>query len=84
MNYSRKIREQKVKELENNKEFMDYARKHHEECKRVGAMGGYKPFEEYLISEIFNLCDDFKLMQFLKTADKKTIGNVLEMALEGI
>lgn len=47
-------------------------------------MGGYKTFENYLISEVFNLYDNFTMMQFLKTADKKTINNVLEMALEGI
>lgn len=84
MYYSLKTRELKVKELENNKEFIDYAREQHEECKRIGAMGGYKTFENYLISEVFNLYDNFTMMQFLKTADKKTINNVLEMALEGI
>lgn len=71
MSFSRKSREQKVKELESNKEFMDYAREHHKECKRVGDMNGCKTFEEYLISEVFNIYDDFTLWQLLKTTYKK-------------
>jgi hypothetical protein len=82
MYYSEKVREQKVKELENNEEFMNYARKQHEECKRVGAMGGGKTFEKYLLSEVFTLYDNFTLLEFMQKADRKTINRALDMAFE--
>ena len=84
MYYSKKVREKKTNELIGNKEFLEYAQEQYEIYKRVDGFGGYKTLEEYLVSEVFNLYDNFTMIQFLNTADKKTIDNVLEMALKGI
>lgn len=83
MYYSPKARERKVKELEGNKEFMDFAQKHYDECKAIG-MYEDQPFESYLAKEVFTLYDNFSMMQFLNTADKRTVNNVLEAALKGL
>ena len=84
MYYSENTRKKKVKELENNKEFMDYAREHHEECKRIGAIGGDKVFEDYLLRDVFELYDNFTMIQFLKNSEQKTIDKVLTKALKGL
>lgn len=84
MYYSEKARKQKVKELENNKEFIEYAQEHYEDWKRVSGFGGYNTFEEYLIGEVFNLYDNFAMLEFLNNADSKTIDRVLSAALKGI
>ena len=79
MYYSENARKKKVKELENNKEFMDYAKKNFEDYSF-----GAKTFEEYLVKRVFELYDNFELLQFLNTADKKTIDKVLNEALKGL
>ena len=84
MHYSKKVREQKVKELKNNKDFIEYAQEQYEEWKRVGGFGGYKTFEEYLIGEVFNLHDNFTMLEFFKNANTNTIDRVLSTALKGI
>lgn len=84
MYYSKKVREQKVKELENNKEFIKYAQKQYETWKKVSGFGGYNTFEEYLVGEVFNLYDNFTMLEFLKNADSNTINRVLSAALKGI
>lgn len=84
MYYSKKIREQKVKELKGNKEFIEYAQKEYETYKRVDGLGGYNTFEEYLVGDVFNLYENFTMLEFLKKADRKTINRAMELALEGI
>ncbi len=83
MYYSPKQRDQKVKELENNKEFMKFAQKHYDECRAIG-MYEDQPFDKYLAREVFTLFDNFSMMQFLNTTDKKTVNKVLEEALKGL
>ena len=84
MYYSKKVREQKVKELENNKEFIEYAQKQYEIYKRVDGFGGYNTFEEYLVGDVFDLYENFTMLEFLKRADRKTINRAMDMALAGI
>ena len=84
MYYSTKVRKQKVKELENNKEFIEYALKQYDIYKKVDGFGGYNTFEEYLVGEVFNLYDNFTMLEFLKNADSKTINRVMSAALKGI
>lgn len=84
MYYSKKVRERKVKELENNKEFIKYAQKGYEVYKRVDGFGGYNTFEEYLVGDVFDLYENFTMLEFLKKADKKTINRAMDMALAGI
>lgn len=84
MYYSKKVREQKVKELENNKEFIEYAQKQYEIWKKVSGFGGYNTFEEYLIGDVFDLYENFAMLELLKKADSKTINRVMTMALDGI
>ena len=84
MYYSKKIREQKVKELESNKEFIEYAQSQYETYKRVDGFGGYNTFEEYLVGNVFDLYDDFTMLEFLKKADRKTISRAMDIALAGI
>lgn len=84
MYYSENARKKKIKELENNKEFMDYARKKHEECKSVGAIGGDRAFDDYLLRDVFELYDNFTMIHFLKNSDKNTINKVLTNALKGL
>ena len=85
MYYSENARKKKDKELESNQKFIDYARKHYEECKEVGACGAAgRTFEEFLLREVFNIYDNFELLQFLETADKATIDKVTMSALKGL
>ena len=84
MYYSKSVRERKVRELENNKAFIEYAQQQYEIYKRVSNFNGYNTFEEYLVGDVFDLYDNFTMIQFLNTADKKTINNVLKKALKGI
>lgn len=84
MHYSKKAREQKVKELKTNKEFIAYAREQYESWKKVSGFGGYNTFEEYLVGEVFDLHDNFTMLDFLKNVDSKTINRVLSDALKGI
>lgn len=84
MYYSENARKKKVKELENNQEFMAYAQKQHEEHKRVGAIGGDRTFEDYLLRDVFELYDNFTMIQFLENSDQKTIDKVLTEALKGL
>ncbi len=84
MYYSKKVREQKVKELESNKEFIEYAQKEYEVYKRVDGFGGYNTFEEYLIGDVFDLYENFTMLEFLTKADGKTINRAMDIALAGI
>lgn len=84
MYYSKKVRERKVKELENNKEFIKYAQKEYEVYKRVDGFGGYNTFEEYLVGDVFDLYENFTMLEFLKKADRKTINRAMDIALAGI
>lgn len=79
MYYSENVRKKKVKELENNKEFMEYAIKNYEEYS-----WGCKTFDDFLIKRVFELYENFELLQFLNTADQKTIDKVLNEALKGL
>ena len=79
MYYSENVRKKKVKELENNQEFMNYAKERFEDYSF-----GAKTFEEYLLKQVFELYDNFELLQFLNTADKKTVDKVLSEALKGL
>lgn len=81
MYYSEKARKAKVKELENNKKFMDYARKKYDE--RVMTWGA-DTFERYLLHDVFELYDNFTLIQFFETSDQKRIDKVLSAALKGL
>jgi hypothetical protein len=81
MYYSEKSRKAKVKELENDKKFMDYARKNYDE--RVMTWGA-DTFEEYLLKDVFMLYDNFTLIQFFETSDQKTIDKVMGAALKGL
>ena len=78
MHYSEKLRKAKVKELENNKEFMDYARKKFDE--RVMTWG-LDTFEEYLQKDVFTLYDNFTMIKFFETSDQKRINKVMGNAL---
>lgn len=84
MYYSENVRKKKVKELENNKEFMEYAQNQYEEIKRCDAIGSDKTFEQYLLHDVFELYDNFTMIQFLQKSDKKTIDRVLSEALKGL
>ena len=84
MYYSKKVREQKVKELQSNKEFIEYAQKQYEIYKRVDGFGGYNTFEEYLVGDVFDLYENFTMLELLKKADKKTINRAMDVALVGI
>lgn len=79
MYYSENVRKKKVKELENNQEFMNYAKESFED-----SVLGIKTFEEYLLKQVFDLYDNFEMLQFLKTSDQKTIDKVLSKALKGL
>lgn len=79
MYYSENVRKKKVKELENNKEFMDYAKERFEDYSF-----GAKTFDEYLLKQVFDLYDNFEMLQFLKTSDQQTIDKVLVQALKGL
>lgn len=84
MYYPKKVREQKVKELENNQEFIEYAQKQYEIWKKVGGFGGYNTFEEYLVGDVFDLYENFAMLELLKNVDSKTINRAMTMALDGI
>ena len=84
MYYPKKIREQKVKELENNKEFISYAQKQYDIYKRVSNFNDYNTFEDYLIGDIFCLYENFTMLKLIKKANKKTINRTIDMALVGI
>lgn len=79
MYYSENVRKKKVKELENNKEFMDYAKKRFEDYSF-----GTKTFDEFLLKHVFDLYDGFEMLQFFKTSDQKTINKVLTEAFKGL
>lgn len=81
MYYSENTRKKKVKELENNKEFMDYAHKNYNE--RVMTFGA-DTFDKYLLKDVFVLYDNFTMIKFLETSDQKTIDKVLDEALKGL
>lgn len=84
MYYPKKVREKKVKELKNNKEFIEYAQKQYEIYKRVDGFGGYNTFEEYLVGDVFDIYESFAMLELLKNADSKTINRAMNMALKGI
>ena len=84
MYYSTKVREQKVKELEGNKAFIEYARQQYEIYQRVGGFGGYNTFDEYLKGDVFDIYENFTMLEFLKRADRKTINCAMDIALAGI
>lgn len=84
MYYSENVRKKKVKELENNKEFIEYAQNKYEEIKRCDAIGGDQTFEQYLLHDVFELYDNFTMIQFLQKSDKKTIDRVLNAAIKGL
>lgn len=79
MYYSENARQKKLKELENNQGFMVYAKERFEDYSF-----GCATFDEYLLKQVFELYDDFEMLQFLNTADKNTINKVLTEALEGL
>ena len=81
MYYSEKARKKKVKELESNKEFINYARKQYNE--RVMTWGA-DTFEQYLLKDVFVLYDNFTMIQFLETSDQKSINKVMGEALKGL
>ena len=81
MYYSENARQKKVKELESNQGFMEYAKKNFDD----GAWArNNDTFERYLLREVFTIYDNFELLQFLQTADKKSIDKVLSEALKGL
>lgn len=82
MYYSEKMRKKKVQDLEGNLQFMDYARKSFEEQLKV--LDIKKTFEQYLLSNVFTLYDDFTLLQFMQTADQNTINKVMSEALKNL
>ena len=84
MYYSEKSRRQKTKELETNKEFIEYARKQYEIWKKVSGFGGYNTLEEYLVGEVFNLYENFTMLKILKNADSKTINRAMDIAFDRI
>ena len=79
MYYSENARKKKVEELKNNQEFIDYAKQRYKEYS-----WGCETFEEFLIKRVFELYDNFELLQFLNTADQKTVDKVLTKALKGL
>lgn len=84
MYYSKKVREQKVNELKNNKEFIEYAQNKYEMYKRVSNLDGHNTFEEYLVAEVFDLYDNFTVLELLRKANAKTINNAINKACTGI
>lgn len=84
MYYSEKAKIKKVKELESNKEFMDYAQEKFEIYKRVSNLNGYDTFEKYLKAEVFNLYENFAMFELLKRMDEKTINRSIDVALARI
>ena len=82
MYYSEKSRKAKVKELESNKKFMDYAEQRWQEIRECQSR--CNTFEDYLIDQVFELYDNFTLLQFLETADQTSIDRVLSEALKGL
>lgn len=84
MYYSEKIRKQKIIELENNPAFIKYARDTYEEHKNTKVIDEDKTFDEYLLRDVFELYDNFTMMQFLQSSDQPTIDKVLTEALKGL
>lgn len=82
MYYSQKARKTKVNELKHNKEFMNYAEKEWQEIR--DSQSRCRAFEDYLIDQVFVLYDNFTMLQFFETSDKKTIDRVLNDALKGL
>jgi hypothetical protein len=81
MYYSKKIREQKLKELKSNKEFIEYAQNKYEMYKRVSNLDGYNTFEEYLVAEVCGLYENFTVLELLRKANAKTINNAIDIAV---
>ena len=81
MYYSENAKKKKVKELENDQEFMNYAT---ESFNKSAATFGLDSFEEYLLQEVFNLYDNFSILQFLKASEQSEIDRVLNRALTGL
>ena len=81
MYYSENARKKKVKELIDDQEFMAYAK---EKFNARVMTWGLDTFEEYLLHDVFELYDNFQMIQFLNTADKGTINKVLNEALRGL
>ena len=84
MYYSTKVREQKVKELKSNKAFIEYAHQQYEIYQRVSGFGGYNTFDEYLIGDVFDIYENFTMLELLKRADRQTINRAMDLALAGI
>ena len=84
MYYPKNVREKKVKELKGNKQFIEYAQEQYEIYKRVDGFGGYNTFEEYLVGDVFNLYENFAMLELLRKADSKTINRAMDMALKRI
>ena len=82
MYYSEKARIRKVKELENNKKFMDYA--HEQYDQETIKRWNEDTFEKYLLERVFELDDNFTMIQFLENSDQETIDRVLSEALKGL
>ena len=81
MYYSENVRKKRVQELEGNQGFMEYAK---EQFDKGAWTRSNDTFEAYLLREVFTIYDNFELLQFLQTADKKTIDKVLSEALKGL
>jgi hypothetical protein len=84
MYYTINARKQKVKELINNKIFIEYAQKQYEIYKRVSNFDGYDTFESYLEGTVFDLHENFSMLELIKRADSKTINSAIDIALNGI
>ena len=84
MYYTKKIREKKVKELKGSKAFIEYAQGKYEIYKRVSNLDGYDTFEKYLEAEVFDLYENFTMLELLKQVDRKTVNRAMDMTLKGI
>ena len=82
MYYSENVRKKKVQELQNNQRFMDYVKERWVEIRDTQSR--CRTFEEYLLDQVFELYDNFTLIQFLEKSDQKTIDRVLSEALKGL
>lgn len=84
MYYSEKVRKQKIIELKDNQAFIKYAQDAYQEHKNMKVIDEDKTFEEYLLRDVFELYDNFTMMQFLQSSDQQTIDKVLTEALKGL
>ena len=84
MYYSKQYRERKLKEVANNKAFIEYAQKEYKIYRRVSNFDGYDTFEAYLVGNVFALYENFTLLELIRRADTKTINCAIDILTKEI